>query len=64
MFLYKVFEREITSLVSEKQSARGYEVDWNASNYPSGVYFYRIAIHSDKFETGEYTNVKKMMLIK
>ena len=57
MFLYKVFETEITSLVSEKQSARSYEVDWNGTDYPSGVYFY-------KLDTEEFSNTKKMILLK
>ena len=57
MFLYKLFEREITSPVSEKQSARSYEVDWNGTDYPSGVYFY-------KLDTEEFSNTKKMILLK
>ena len=57
MFLYKLFEREITSPVSEKLIAGCYKVDWDASDYPSGVYFY-------KLETEEFTNTKKMVLLK
>ena len=42
MFLYKLFEREITSPVSEKLSAGSYEVDMNTTGYTSGVYFYKL----------------------
>ena len=34
-----------------------YNVDWDASNYPSGVYFY-------KLESGSFVESKKMVLIK
>jgi len=49
--------REIESLVNEKQSPGTYEAAFNASQYPSGVYFYKIS--ADRF-----SQVKKMMLIK
>ena len=57
MFLYKLFEREITLPVSEKLNAGSYEVDWNASGYPSGIYFYKLI-------TEEFTNTKKMVLLR
>lgn len=41
----KVFDitgKEIETLVNEKQSPGTYEVKWDASNYSSGVYFYRL----------------------
>ncbi len=39
------------------KKAGRYELNWNAGNYTSGVYFYRI-------EAGSYVNSKKMVLIK
>jgi hypothetical protein len=36
----------------------------NANGLASGVYIYRIAIHSDKLTTGNYVSGKKMMVIK
>ncbi|MBK8983612.1 MAG: T9SS type A sorting domain-containing protein [Ignavibacteria bacterium] len=49
--------KEVAMLVNEKQNAGSYSVKWNALNFPSGVYFY-------KLETGTNFEVKKMMLIK
>ena len=49
--------REIETLVNEQLHAGTYEVDWNASNYPSGVYFYTM-------RTEGYTETKRMILIK
>jgi len=34
-----------------------YEVNWDASAYPSGVYYYRL-------ESDAFTETKKMVLIK
>ena len=49
--------REGETLVNEKLSTGIYSVDWNASAYPSGVYFYRL-------QTGSFTETKRMTLIK
>ena len=55
--IYDLLGRDITSLVNEKQNAGSYEVEWNASGFPSGIYFY-------KLETEKYSEVKKMVLLK
>ncbi len=34
--------RPIATLLMKKQNAGTYSVDWNASNYTSGIYFYTI----------------------
>ncbi|MBL8008929.1 MAG: T9SS type A sorting domain-containing protein, partial [Ignavibacteria bacterium] len=49
--------REVTELFSGKQSPGSYRYDFNASNYPAGVYFY--TLRADKF-----SQTKKMLLIK
>jgi hypothetical protein len=56
--VYDLLGREVTTLINnEFRNAGRYEVNWNASNYASGVYFYRI-------QAADYTSVKKMVLIK
>ena len=55
--VYDILGREITMLVNEQQQPGLYEVEWNADNNLSGVYFYRIM-------AGEFTKAKKMILIK
>ncbi len=42
---------------NEFKRASSYQVDWNASNFSSGVYFYRL-------EAGDFVSTKKMVLIK
>jgi hypothetical protein len=49
--------KEVTTLVNEFKPAGNYLVDFDASLLSSGIYFYKIT-------SGEFTSVKKMMLIK
>lgn len=62
--VFDVTGREIEVLVNETLNAGSYKAEWNASAYPSGVYFYRMAIHSDRLSSEKYNNVKKMILVK
>jgi hypothetical protein len=55
--IYDNLGREIYTLVSEGMIAGKYEIEWNASNYPSGVYFYKLI-------AGDYVETRKMILLK
>ena len=55
--IYNNLGKVIEELVNTALSAGSYEVDWNASGNPSGIYYFRI-------ETEEFTGVKKMILLK
>ena len=55
--VYNSLGQEVMNLVDNHQAAGKYLVDFNATNLPSGIYFYRL--QSEKF-----TAVKKMMLVK
>ena len=55
--IYDVLGREITTLVNKQQKPGYYEVNYNASNLTSGVYFYQL-------RTGSFIESKKMLLIK
>jgi len=57
VIVYNSLGREVEQLVNNNLSAGKYEVNWNASNQTSGVYFYKIM--ADNF-----SEVKKMMLVK
>jgi len=49
---------EIATLVNQKLPAGRHEARWDASGWPSGVYFYRLRVNEDFVET------KKLMLVK
>jgi len=55
--VYDVLGNEVTTLVDEYKPAGTYEVEWDASKYPSGVYFYQL-------KTEGFIETKKMILMK
>jgi hypothetical protein len=57
MKVYDILGREAAVLVNDVKSPGYYSVDFDGTNFSSGVYFYRI-------EAGSFTDVKRFMLIK
>jgi 5'-nucleotidase / UDP-sugar diphosphatase len=55
--IYNVLGQKVVDLVNEEKSEGNYQVQWNASNFPSGVYIY-------KLDAGNYTQVKRLLLLK
>ena len=55
--VFDVLGNEVAILVNEEKEPGTYKVKFDASNFTSGVYFYRI-------EAGEYIAVKKLILMK
>jgi hypothetical protein len=57
MKIYDVLGREVKTLVNQVQSSGQHSVVFNASNFASGVYFYRL-------KAGNFVSLKKMILLK
>ncbi len=55
--VYDGLGKEVTALVNETKAPGTYEVNWDASNFPSGVYFYSLISGSNRID-------KKMVLLK
>lgn len=55
--VYNSIGQNVGVLVNEMQAAGEYNAEWNASSFPSGIYFYRLV-------SGNFTSDKKMILIK
>jgi hypothetical protein len=55
--IYNLLGEKIATLVSETQSPGSHTVEWDASGFAGGVYFYKI-------ELGNYQKTKKMVLVK
>jgi len=55
--VYDVIGNEIAQVFAGDLAAGYYEADFNASSYASGVYFYKI-------DAGDFTSVKRMVLVK
>ncbi|MEO8666343.1 MAG: T9SS type A sorting domain-containing protein, partial [Ignavibacteria bacterium] len=55
--VYDVLGKEVSVLLSQRQNAGKYSLNFNASNLTSGVYFYKI-------ESGNFNEIKRMVLLK
>lgn len=58
LVIYDIYGKSIQTLVSEDQPAGNYEVQFDGSKYPSGVYYYRMKVNGNLIDT------KRMVLIK
>jgi len=54
--IYSILGQKVATLVSDEQAAGTYKVQWNASGFGSGFYFYQL-------KAGNFQDVKKMLLI-
>jgi hypothetical protein len=57
LLVYDILGREVATLVNSKLKPGTYEVDFDGSNYASGIYFYKLVF-------GEYNETKKMVILK
>ena len=55
--IFNILGKEVKTLVNEIKDAGEYSINFNAGSLTSGIYFYRIS-------AGEYTSIKKMILLK
>ena len=55
--IYNIRGERVATLVNQKLAVGNYAIHWDASRFPSGIYFYVL-------NAGNFTDVKKMMLLK
>jgi hypothetical protein len=55
--VFDMLGRKVATLVSERQAAGSYQVNFNAVSFASGVYFYRL-------QAGAFVETRKMMLVR
>jgi hypothetical protein len=55
--VYDVLGKEVATLINEEIAAGRYNVVFDASNLPSGIYFYRLSVNN-------FSMTRKMVLIK
>jgi hypothetical protein len=55
--VYNVLGKEVATLVNEEKPVGSYELEFDASRLPSGIYFYRL-------QAGDFVETKKMVLMK
>ncbi|MEE9430399.1 MAG: T9SS type A sorting domain-containing protein, partial [Melioribacteraceae bacterium] len=57
LFVYDILGREVKRLVNTQQNSGTYHINFNASEFASGVYFYRL-------QAGDFSTTKKLILLK
>ena len=57
LIVYDVLGEEVATLVDEYKPAGKYEIEFNASSLPSGIYFYQL-------RAGDFIQIKKMTLLR
>ncbi len=55
--IFNLLGEEVATLVSQEVSSGAHRTTWNATNMPSGIYFYRL-------QAGEFMETKQMLLVK
>ena len=55
--IYDILGKEIQTLVNEQLQPGSYEVTFDGSNLPSGIYFYKLT-------SGNFSATKKLVLLK
>ena len=55
--IFNILGEKIATLISASQPVGTYQVTWDASELPSGVYFYRL-------QSGNFVQTRRMLLIK
>jgi hypothetical protein len=57
LIVYDALGREVTTLVNKQQNPGIYQVEWNAENFSSGIYYYKLTVD-------EWSDTKKMILLR
>lgn len=60
--VYDVLGNEVVTLVSEDQPGGNYEIDFDATEFKSGVYFYKLVVGSPGDQA--FTQTNKMVLLR
>lgn len=61
--VYDLLGKEVSTLVNEIKNAGNYQVEFNASDFPSGIYFYTFDV-LDENGVKIHSEVRKMTLLK
>jgi hypothetical protein len=57
LIIYDALGKKLQILVNEELQPGTYEVEWDGTNFPSGIYYYRLT-------ADDYSQTKKMVLIR
>ena len=62
--VYNILGKEVAVLVNGEKTAGNYEVKFNGSDLPSGIYYYRLSVSGGDVKAGYFLDTKKLILLK
>jgi hypothetical protein len=62
--IYNTLGQQLSQLVNATKDAGNYESSFNASQLPSGIYYYRIEVISERSSGKTFVDTKKMVLLR
>ena len=62
--IFDIIGRELSILIDKEQPAGNYEIVFDASSLPSGIYFYRLQVYPANGGEGDFVQARKMVLMK
>jgi len=54
--IYDLIGQKVATLVDKRQAEGNYQVEWDASGFASGIYFYML-------QAGEFRDIRKMIYL-
>jgi hypothetical protein len=57
LVVFDILGKEVVTLVNKNQNPGKYKIEFDASQYPSGIYYYQL-------KTDSFIQTKKMILLK
>ncbi len=62
--VYDILGREVATLVNEEKPTGSYEVQFTGNGLTSGIYFYQLKVYPANGGASDYSETKKMILLK
>lgn len=62
--IYDIVGKEIVTLISTEKEPGEYDINFNAKDLPSGIYFYQIKIYSSDKKDLIFSQIRKLVIIK
>jgi len=62
--IYNILGQEVAEVLNEEKQPGAYTINWNASGFTSGVYFYKLTAQDIVNHSNKFLEVKKLILIR
>ena len=64
LIVYNILGQKVETIISEVKPAGQYTIEWNAGDLASGTYFYRLTATATDGSTKNFSQVRRLVLVK